>query len=487
MRVLFAAYEAAPLFKKGGLGDVVGSLPKAVREFGVTPGIVLPYYDAIQVGHKRKIGMLSVLLKGKEERVDIFETYFPGTSIPTYLFSNRHFNNIQNDTRQFEQFAFFSKAVAEFIVQSKHILHSSFDIIHLHDWHVALVPLFLHNKRLSGQPKLPKTLLTIHNFGYQAIAPVSILKDLGISPHADRVVAWDTRDGTFEFLKEGIVHTDFVSTVSPTYREEILDPKLSGKLAEVAEGKEGRISGILNGIDYTLFNPATDPYLTTHYYYGDRVPRVYARLDLISWETGKRINKRDIQKRAGLPILVDIPLFSFVGRIEPTQKGIDIFVHALEDMLGKIPMQIIVLGTGEIEWSEQIHRLVGKHKTKAAFLNLFDEGLARLLYAGSDFVIIPSRYEPCGLVQMIAMRYGAIPIVRKTGGLADTVVDKKTGFVFEDYSALALERAIKRALTLYSQDKDMMQKMIRMCFAQDFSWEKSAKAYVRLYKKMLRE
>ena len=157
MRVLFAAYEAAPLFKKGGLGDVVGSLPKALKELGVSPSIVLPYYDAITVGHKRKIGSLSIVFKDREERVDMYETYFPQTSIPTYLFSNRYFKEAKNGSQQFEEYAFFSKAVAEFVVESQTLIHTSFDILHLHDWHVALVPLFLHNRRTSIP--IPKTLL----------------------------------------------------------------------------------------------------------------------------------------------------------------------------------------------------------------------------------------------------------------------------------------------------------------------------------------
>lgn len=487
MKVLSVSYEVAPIFKVGGLGDVAGSLPKALAKLGVDMTLVMPDYDRIRVKKERIKETLTVWFDDKEEEVAIFKTILPNTTIPVYLLNNSHYLDDLHKPpeKHYQQFAFFSKAVSEFIHLSGNNSSYRYDILHLHDWHTALVPFLLKYSNATKPIVLPKTLLTIHNFGYQAITSGKILTKLGISAHATPVVAWDMRDHTFEYLKQGIIHADFINTVSKTYRDEILDPRQSGKLAQIAKAREGRIVGILNGIDYDTWDPETDKYLVKNYH-----PKKFSILkkdkQILPSQTGKRINKRAVQKAFGLSILDDIPLFTFIGRVEPTQKGIDILMTAFDDVLTKSSIQLAILGTGDTIWAAKLHRFVSHFSKKAAFIDRFDEALAHKLYAGADFMVIPSKYEPCGLVQMIAMRYGTIPLVRKTGGLADTVEEGKTGLLFNDYSGKELAQVLRRAIKVYNQDQHTIDKMRQNDFGKDFSWEKSAREYLKLYKKIIR-
>lgn len=481
MRVLSISYEVAPLFKVGGLGDVAGSLPKALSGLGVSMSILMPYYGTMKIGRPKQVVSFSIPFEGKDEEVEIFETTFPHTTILVYVVRNkRYLDGLEKDPLAHQiQFAFFSKAASEFIAYTCSKKTLQFDLLHLHDWHTALIPLILENKYFPARMDLPKTLLTIHNFGYQAITPITVLEKLGISRNTDPIVRWDARDRTLEYLKEGIAHVDFITTVSPTYRNEIMDVKESGKLAEVMKSREGRVVGILNGIDYSVWSPQTDRHLVVNYGIKDAK-------SMVPWVTGKRINKRAVQKETGLPVIEDVPLFIFIGRIEPLQKGIDITITAFEELLPRLPLQLLILGTGNPLWEDRLHRFVKQHPQRAAFADRFDEALAHRMYAGGDFLLMPSRYEPCGLVQMIAMRYGTVPIVRRTGGLADTVEDHKTGLVFQNYSAKELTNVVKQAIRMYTTDSMKLDAIRIAGMKKDFSWEKSAKEYLRLYKKIMR-
>ncbi len=484
MRVLFISYEIAPLFKVGGLGDVAGSLPKALAALGTEISLLTLNYEKLVSPPKVRVGeALTIPFAHRLESVNLYKTTLPHSDIPVYLLDNiSYLRNIFVGQAQFDQFAFFSKAVTEVIHQSKHLLGRTFDIVHLNDWHGALIPLLLD---LQHSPDSPKTLLTIHNFGYQAVAPRSTFEKLHISSKLEDDLEADLANNKFAFLKQGLLHADFMSTVSPTYREEILDPRESGKLAKILQKRKKKVAGILNGIDTDVWNPTTDHYLSTHFARVQKRTKSNTK-NLLPLASGKRIIKRHLQEKIGLPVLEDMPLFAFIGRLDAAQKGIDILIGALEDMLSRTQMQIVILGTGDHVWEDRLSRLVGAHKTKLAFVDRFDELLAHTIYAGADFVVVPSRYEPCGLVQMIAMQYGTIPIVRKTGGLADTVEDGKTGLVFSDYSARELGGTLKKAIQLYTHDESTLAKMIQAGGKKDFSWKKSAKEYLQLYKKILR-
>ena len=475
MKVLFCSYEVAPFYKKGGLGDVAGSLPKALKKLGVDISVVMPEYklktNPPAGGEKLKITdkKFKIEFDGREEKVEIWESVLPGSEVPIYLLENeKYLSGLKEGKKCLEQFAFFSKAIMEFTRYTLQVTRYRFDLIHLNDWHTSLAPLLI---KLQKIPNKPVTLLTIHNLSHQGVAPLNILPSLGISKESSRVLSWDAADGNVEVLIEGIIHSAIVNTVSPTYAKEILNPKFSGRTGEILKGKEGRIYGILNGIDYDVWNPEADKLINFQF-------------SIFNFQKGKRENKIVLQKELGLAVDEKTPLLAFIGRLAGKQKGLDILYEALIKLLPKEKFQFVLLGTGSREWEEKFRKLTKKEKQVAAVIR-FDESLAHRIYAGADFVLVPSKFEPCGLIQMIAMRYGTLPIVRKTGGLADTVKDGVNGFVFEEYSSKALVKCIEQVLCKFEIRNSKFEIMINRAMSEDFSWESSAKEYLKLYKKAL--
>ncbi len=474
MRVLFVTSECVPFFKRGGLGDVSYSLPVALSKLGVRMSIVMPYYEKAKVAGATCVGQMAVDFDRRRELIFIFKTTIPGTDVETYLLRHPRLNEYGGDNIA-DTFAFFSKAVTELYLYSPHILGGIYDIVHCNDWHTALVPLLLGERRKLGyqvretlQSKGVKTVLTIHNLLYKGETGIGVTLRLGLP--IDLFHVFTTPLGrAVKLLREGLEYADVITTVSPTYAREIIRGAHGDETRAVLTKRRGRLVGILNGIDPDLWDPKTDSALPVHFDGNTVIP-------------AKREIKIHLQEALGLPVST-VPLFGFVGRLEFRQKGIDLIARAVE----KLPSdayQLVLLGTGSPRSVRAFERLAKKH-SHIAFVHTFDERLARRMYAGCDVMVVPSKFEPCGLTQMIAFRYGTIPLVRKTGGLADSVIDGKTGFVFGPYTGRALIAAMERAIALFTTKPDAWTHMVHTGMKLDFSWRSSAKAYKALYKKLL--
>ena len=520
MKVLFIAAECAPVVKVGGLADVVGSLPKALQKLGVEVSIIIPMYgvlDAVDRLQSTVVSNLQVHFGNRDEVVKVWQSVVPKTTIPLYLVDHPWFSakktvylspaaTVESDT-EVERFGLFDLAVCEFLS----VLYKP-DILHLHDWHTAMIPDLLRLKYHQLRQKI-KTVLTMHNIGasYQGRAGSQLFDELGIAKNDLPQLPWPKFDG-INFLQSGILAADAVTTVSPSYAKEILTQQYCAELCPALEKRKDVLSGILNGIDYEDFDPEKDPALPMRY-------------SAANWSAGKVANKQALQQQLGLALDPAAPLFGMVTRLDE-QKGIALLLKAAAD--GKLPLsneQLVILGTGRPDYEERLHQWAAKHPRQVAVVSKFDAKLASQIYAGSDFLLIPSQWEPSGLTQMIAMRYGTVPVVRKTGGLADTVKDGKTGIVFDQYSVEALVAALERAMTMYlvekkegtslsrvilSATKDLLRmqdpnklidaspavqhdnvtspslfiNLVQNCLHQDFSWAKSAKEYTALYERM---
>lgn len=464
MKVLFAASEVAPIVKIGGLGDVVGSLPKALEKLDVNVDVAVPFYPAAKV-EKLKVYEalgLEVPFDNRTNHVVVHKTKLPGSNVDVLLFKNQDYFSIGgvsaflDSQKETEMFSFFSRAVVEYIKSQ----YNTYDLIHCHDWHTGLITQLLNEE---FHEERPATLFTIHNLYYQGRSEVELVRELGFSPGTHPLIDYDIQDGDLNLLYQGITTSDYVGTVSENYAKEIMTEEFGNGMADTLQSRKDVLVGILNGIDYSFF------------------PRDYGKSD---WEKNKAQHKRDLQKELGLDVS-DKPLFSFISRLDPGQKGLDILYVSAPHIL-ESGGQFVLLGTGDKMWEEKFAQLGEneKHKGDISINIKFNVELANNIYQGSDFFFAPSKYEPCGLTQMIAMHYGTPPIVRGVGGLKDTVEDGLDGFVFGEYSSLQLNKAIDRAFKLYKNDKEYA-KMVERCIEKDFSWERSAQRYVDLYQKII--
>ena len=484
MRVLFVTSEVATLFKLGGLADVSYALPAALKRIGVDIAIALPYYTSIKIKKSRCIGPIAVSFDKMRELVFIFKAILPGTRVPVYLFRHPLLNEYRAHADKLLQtrFAFFSQAVATYITVAA-MRGERWPIIHCNDWHTALLPLLLGESpkvffRTNGdtpgletlQAQEVDTILTIHNPVYHGIAKPKLADQISLDKRQFHILK-DGGTPYINLLREGIEYADVMTTVSPTFAREMLRGNYGPHVTGMLNRRKNKIIGILNGIDTTLWNPRTDRH----------IPRRYT---IATVHTVKPFIKGQLQRALRLP-QEDKTLFGFVGRLDPRQKGMDILLGAVEKLLAKESLQLVVLGTGNQKIVKAIRNIAKKYKNSVAFVHTFDERLARRMYAGCDVMVVPSRFEPCGLIQMIAMRYGTIPLVRKTGGLADTVTDGKTGFVFGPYTKTALREAMVRAINRKYKDPGFWNKMITRVMRQDHSWAKSARAYKRLYQTLV--
>lgn len=475
MRVLFVTSEVAGLYKLGGLGDVSRSLPIALRKLHVDVGVAMPYYRAIKLARVTCVGQIAVDFDGKRELVFIFKSTIPDTTVPVYLFRHPKLDEY-HDGDVIEKFAFFSCAVARAYEFAPAVLGGKLDIVHCHDWHTALVPLLLgesnklRRERETLESIRTKTIITIHNLLYQGTAPIPLIKKLNLPKSIFHIL--ETKRGpTIKLFREGLEHADIISTVSPTYAKEMLTGDYGEHINTVLKRRRADVLGILNGIDEDTWDSRSDKYLSV----------TYGKEDVAR---GKLANKEYLQRILQLPV-AKIPLVGFVGRLEVRQKGIDILIEALEHLLPD-GAQVVVLGTGPKKIKARLADIAGAYPEHFKFIPTFDERLARRIYAGADMLTVPSKFEPCGLTQMIAMRYGTIPIVRKTGGLADSVTDGDTGFVFDEYNGTALLTKLKEAITLWIENPKRWERMAVRCMQQDFSWTASAKKYKALYKRLLK-
>jgi|SRR3989344_2630640 len=484
IRVLMTAYEIAPFYKRGGLGDVMASLPKALNKQGVDIRIVVPFYEAIRqeffdkekkgfLEEERRIGQFSIRFGKGEEEVGVYKTYFPNTKIIVYFLSNRpnlSYINTRGRNKKIDQFAFFSLAVSHFI--SWIIKNDSWQpsVVHCNDWQTALIPLILKKKQNLSIP----TILTIHNLNYQGKGSLKVLDLLHIRDEDTKEIKRGTPVTEINIMGEGIIHSDKVSTVSSTYAKEIIqdynhDPiNYFLKRREKEQGVKDAVIGILNGIDYEVWNPKTDTDIFHNY-------------DLQNCEDGKKNNKEDLFKTLSLE---NKPTFCFIGRMT-WQKGIDLLVKAVRKMK-KLDFNIVFLGTGDPNIEQSITRIAKSYPLNIKAIFTFNEALARKLYAGSDFIVIPSHYEPCGLIQMVAMRYGTIPLASETGGLKDSILNGRNGILFKKNSTSSLIKAIKEALIIYN-NKNKLNDMLSSAMKTDFSWDKSALLYMKLYESLLKE
>ncbi|MEX0785744.1 MAG: glycogen synthase [Dehalococcoidia bacterium] len=463
--VLFVAAEMAPLVKVGGLGDITGALPRMLRRIGLDVRVALPYYKAIDLP-KRSVRRVAGLPDGAALwRADI-------DGVPVYLIEHAAFKRkeIYADDDG-ERFVAFCDAV----LAAAPALGWQPDLLHLHDWH----PGFLA-ARLAGGIEHPWAALprvcTIHNLGFPGRFSAAFAKAHRIDRRVLKAPRGVRPRLPYSALAQSILHADLVSTVSPTYAREIVTPKLGGKLTPLLHRLGDRLSGILNGIDTESLDPATDPHLP-------------ASFDATHLD-GRIENKRGLQRAFGLPVDDATPAVGMVTRLF-WQKGADIAAKAVEQLLSKRDFQLIVLGQGDQTNERVMLDLAKRFPERVAVRIAFDAALGQLIYGGSDLFLMPSRYEPCGLGQMIAMRYGSVPVVRRTGGLADSVEAydpagrRGTGFAFDRPTASALRGCLSAAFDLY-EDRRAWRALQRRAMARDSSWGRAAKQYRDLYRRAAR-
>lgn len=468
MKVLLAASEVAPIVKIGGLGDVIGSLPKALEKVGVNADVIVPYYPNAKTENLKvyKTIELNVPFNNKNNLVEVYKTKLPDSNVDVHLLKNQDYfalggaSAFLNNQKETEMFVFFSKAIVEYVKAG----FNTYDIVHCHDWHTGLVTLLLEDELHTERPA---TIFTIHNLFYQGKSEPVLVKEAGISPGEFNVIDYDIEDGDLNLLFQGVTSCDYITTVSENYAKEIQTDEFGTWLAPTLQSRKDVLTGIVNGIDYSFF------------------PRDY---DLSNWREKKENHKKELKKELGLDDS-DKPIFSFVSRLDPGQKGLDIMYVSLTHILDN-GGQYVLLGTGDKEWEAKFAALANEKKYQGDLsINIkFNVDLANKIYSGSNYFFVPSRYEPCGLTQMIAMHYGTPPIVRGVGGLKDTVEDGVNGLVFNDYSSLDLNKAVDKAFGIY-QNKEDYNKMAENALKKDFSWDNSAKKYAELYQrvKKLRE
>ena len=472
MKVCFIAAEAAPFVKVGGLGDVIGSLPKALRELGIDARVVLPLYSSIdreRFGLKYS-GYQFVDLGWRHLYCGIFETVVDG--VPFYFIDNEQYfkrESIYGQADDGERFAFFSKAALEILpgVDFKP------DIVNVNDWHTALSVIYLDvlKSREADFYKNMKSVLSIHNIEFQGrFNPYEMGNLFGLdNKYFDALIY----NGDLNLLKGAIQLADRINTVSETYAREILDPYFSYGLDKILIVEQGKLKGILNGIDIEKFNPKTDPIIPINY-------------DIHTFED-KVKNKLELQKELGLEVSEDIPLIGMVTRLTH-QKGIDLLLQASEDIL-RTGAQLVVLGTGDAHYESALRSLQNYRHDRVRSILLFSNEMSAKIYASSDIFLMPSKTEPCGLSQLISMRYGTVPVVHRVGGLRDTVIPftgvEGNGFTFESFQSGDMMDAIYRAVTCFYQSPDEWNQIIKNNLNKDVSWEKSAKQYLSLYHEVL--
>ena len=469
MKVLFAASEALPFAMSGGLADVAGALPKALRRRLIGCRVIMPLYSTISETLKNKLKFIchiTVPVSWRRQYCGVFEAHMDG--VIYYLIDNQYYfkrDGLYGYYDDAERYAFFSRAVLEVI---PHIGFTP-DIIHCNDWQTAMIPVYLNEMyKADERYRNIKTVFTIHNIQYQGKYGMELYGDvLGLPDGRESIVEYDS---CVNLMKGAVQCADRVTTVSPTYAKEILSPYYSHGLDEILKQFTYKLTGIVNGIDTDVYNPETDELIFKNY-----------TADTIK---DKAVNKRELQKQMNLP-QKNVPVIGMVTRLVK-HKGIDLVKCVFEELL-KADLQFVILGSGEWEFETFFYDMANKYPDKVALKLGFDATLAHRIYAGADIFLMPSQSEPCGLAQMVALRYGTVPIVRKTGGLNDTITDSGdglgNGFTFSDYNAHDMENAVWRAIGGFADAKgwDVLRKRCMLC---DNSWGASARSYIGLYKEL---
>ena len=472
--ILIVASEAIPYMKTGGLADVAGSLPKYFDKSRYDVRVIMPKYKCMSEEFLPQLKFVChfyVNLNWRKQYAGIFKAEYDGVIYyfvdnEFYFAGDQPYNNIYEDV---EKFAYFSKAVLEALP----IIDFVPDVIHCNDWQTGLLPVFL--KTVYGSDNFYagiKTIFTIHNMKFQGRWKIREIADItGLPEHIFNSGELEFY-GEANYLKGGIVYADEVTTVSPTYADEICTPEGGEGLDGLMLERRRHLSGILNGIDYDVYNPMTDQYIKKHFSIKDM--------------SGKLMNKRQLQENHGLKVDNDVMLIGIVSRLTD-QKGFDLVAYMMDEMLSTMDVQFVVLGTGENQYEGMFHYFQNKYPDKLSAYIGYSEEKAHEIYAACDAFLMPSLFEPCGLSQMMAMRYGTLPIVRETGGLKDTVEpyneyeNKGTGFSFADYNAHDMLHVIKYANDVFKNHKDRWQEMMVRAMQEDFSWNASARKYEKLY------
>ena len=476
MKIVFAASEAAPFLKTGGLGDVAEALPKALSEQkGNEVCIFLPYYKKIKENPDIKtefVKSFAVNLAWRAQHVGVFKLKSLKRKLKVYFIDNEYYfgrDSVYGDGDDGERFAYFSKAILESLVE----LNLRPDVIHCNDWQTALIPNFLnafYNEALGDV----KTVFTIHNIEYQGKAdPYFICDTLGLPEEYTNTMLFD---GCVNFMKGAILSCNALTTVSRTYADEIKYPYFAHGLSDVIKEHEFKLSGIVNGINTETNNPAADKAL-------------FANYNVQSFKKGKSENKRAIQEKLGLPQRDDVAVIGMVTRLV-SHKGLDLVCAVIDELLNW-DIQLVIIGTGDSVYENRLSAAAKRHPDKFSMNLCFDSKFASQVYAASDIYLMPSKSEPCGLSQLIAMRYGTIPVVNATGGLRDTVTPfngesgQGVGFTFQSFNCDDMLGALRRALEIYGGDKKAWETVVTNAMNRDSSWNQSAKEYTQLYKELL--
>lgn len=472
IEVLFVASEAQPFCATGGLADVCGSLPKAISAQSKSVHIktVLPLYSSIPEKYRKDfvfLGSMYVTLSWRKEYCGVFEYTYD--NITYYFLDNEKYFKRSGGAYGYpddgERFAFFSRSVLEILP----MLGNFPDIIHVNDWQTALIPVYLKTCKWDWRYNKIKTILTIHNIQYQGRFGKEILGDVfGIDPAFSGLLEYD---GDINILKAAIVSADKITTVSPSYAEEIKTPELSWGLHGIIRENSYKLVGILNGLDYDFYNPETDTVINANY----NASTLENRLK----------NKENLQKEFGLTVTPEKPMLAFCSRIT-TVKGFDLITSVIEKLITELDAQFVGVGAGEKQYEDFFKYLGSKYPDRVHISLGFSNEIGRKIYSAADIYLMPSRSEPCGLSQLVASRYGAIPIVHETGGLKDTIRDfgcegGGNGYTFSAATAADLDYSIRRAVTDY-RNAEIWQKRVKKIMKLDFSWKKTAKNYLELYK-----
>lgn len=471
MKVLFAASECAPISSTGGLGEVIASLPRYIKKRNVEANVITPLYPDIPdylAERIETVKSLSVKVGWRKQYFDLKKVDHHGITL--YFIDQPYYFNRDSIYNQFddgERFAFFSMAITEALP------HLSFkpDIVHCHDWHTGLVSYYI-KKRAQKEPfyQSIRTLFTIHNLAYQGIFSKQLLGDVLSLSMKDFTLEGIEFHDNISYLKAGIVSADKISTVSATYKEEILSSFAGSGLEGLLSERQHDLTGILNGIDDEIYNPETDKYVK-HPYSIENLNK-------------KEQDKKALQNRVFLPKRNNVPLFAIIGPLNE-QKGIPLLIDTLDRLL-QFDIQLVIHGQGETKWESDLSSIAGRYPKKFKVILEYDQELAHKIYAGADFLLIPSQFEPCGLEALIGLRYGTIPIARETGGLKEIVESYNgithhgNGFTFHEYSVNSLLSTISFALKVYT-DEDKWRKLLKQSMSSYRSWDIAAQDYLQLY------
>ena len=474
MHILFAASECAPFIKTGGLGDVIGALPKALKKQGVGVSVILPKYEDLPLQYKQQLSWVTSIEVPVGWRMQFCGIEKLVMNDITYYFLDNEYYFKRHGSYGFyddgERFAFFSRAVLEALPH----LEEKPDLIHCHDWQTGPISVLLkaHYRNHPFYEKI-KTVFTIHNLRYQGIFPKTVLSELldlsELYLHPDGLEFY----GNVSYLKAGLAYSDYLTTVSPSYAEEIQTNYYGEHLEGFLRKRHNELQGIVNGVDYEVYDPREDSFLGKSYgTYED-----------------KMVNKRALQEELTLQVNEEIPVISMVTRLVE-QKGIDLVLRVFHEIM-KQNVQFVLLGTGEGDYETAFRDLENQYPGKVSVNTFFNEGFSRKVYAGSDLFLMPSQFEPCGIGQLIALRYGTLPLVRETGGLRDTVIpynqftDEGNGFSFADYNAHDMLYTIEQAVGLYRFQPKKWKQLAERAMKIDFSWEASSQEYITLYESLI--